>query len=502
MAITPLSNQIRLTGLTSGLDTEKIISDLTRIQRMKYDRMYQSKTQAEWKRDAYTDTNNILRKFRDEYASFLSAQNNLLSAGTYKNFQVDLASNPYLSVTATTNAREGAFSVEVLRLAHGDKLTSGAPVAGGDGFSATDVAKTAVESLTFKNGQAPSGDIAFSINGHDFSFKSTDSLKTIMDTVNASDAGVSMRYSQITDTFTLESTGSDPVTVTDAAGGFLAAVGLDGSSAPVHDTAQKAQIKINGVLLERDSNEFELDGISLKLTDVTSSAVNFNVKRDVKGAVDTIKSFVQAYNTLMDTLYGKLSEKKNYSYKPLTEEQRAAISESEATLWDEKAKSGLLRSDPALKNLTDSLRTAFSSTVEGVGGLSAIGLSGSAYRYQQPTHLELDEDKLRAALETDADNVYRLFASRSESGGRIDAAGSGFMVRVVDAIDRFTSETTEVSLKSLGRTITDWEDKMTAENTRLYALQESYYKKFAAMESAIAKMQSQTNALSGFFTQT
>ncbi|MDR0671701.1 MAG: flagellar filament capping protein FliD [Oscillospiraceae bacterium] len=501
MAISPLGNQIRLTGLTSGLDTDQIITDLMRTQRMKYDRMYQSKTQAEWKRDAYTDVNNALRKFRDEYASFLSS-NNLLSAGTYKNYQVDLASNPSLSVTTTANAREGVFSVEVLQLAHGDRLTSAAAVAGGDGFSAAAVANTAVESLSFQNGQAVSGDIAFTIGGRDFSFRSTDSLKTIMDTVNASDAGVTMRYSQITDTFTLEATGSGALAAADTTGGFLAAVGLDGGVNPVHDPAQKAQIKINGVSLERDSNEFELDGISLKLTGVTDSALTFGVKRDVQGTVDKIKDFVEAYNTLMDTLYGKLTEKKNYGYKPLTTEQRAELSESEAALWDEKAKSGLLHSDQSLRSLTDNLRTAFTSAVGDMGGLAAIGLSGSSYRYQQASHIEIDEEKLRAALEADADKVYQLFAARVESGGQIDTAKSGFVVRAVDAVDRFTSETTEVSLKSLASTITDWDNKMTAENTRLYNLQESYYKKFAAMETALAQLQSQTDALSSFFTST
>ncbi|MDR2670825.1 MAG: flagellar filament capping protein FliD [Oscillospiraceae bacterium] len=496
MAISPLGNQIRLTGLASGLDTDQIITDLMRTQQMKYDRMYQSKTQAEWKRDAYTDVNNALRKFRDEYASFLSSTNNLLSASTYKSYQVDLASNPYLSVTATTNARDGAFSVEVKQLAHGERLTSASKVTDGDGFSASAVANTAVESLPFKDGQISSGDITFKINDREFSFRSTDSLKTIMDTVNASDAGVTMRYSQITDAFTLEATGSDHLAVEDGPSGFLAAAGLNGTP----ENAQKAQIVINGVELERDSNEFELDGISFKLTGVTSDALNFSVKHDVQGVVDKIKSFAEAYNTLMDTLYEKLTEKKNYGYKPLTTEQRAELTESEAALWDTKAKSGLLHSDSSLQTLADSLRTAFTSAVGDLGGLSAIGLSSSSYRYQQASHLEIDEDKLRAALETDADKVYQLFAARTETGGRVDTAGSGFMVRVVDAVDRFTSETTEVSLKSLSRTISDWEDKMTAENTRLYNLQESYYKKFAAMEAALAQMQSQSSALSGLFT--
>lgn len=587
MAISALGNQIRLSGLISGMDTDQMVKDLMRVQQMKYTKMYQSKTLAEWKKDAYTEINNALRKFKDEYASFLSSKNNMMSSAAYKAFSVEMASNASLSVTATANAREGSYSVEVLQLARGATMTGEKATSGTNGLSASEVNNTAIENLkALKNGTV-SGEIQFTINGKDFTFQSTDSLKTIMDTVNSSGAGVTMSYSQITDKFTIETktTGAYDPSITEPAdpgafnfvydgayelpplmeepgdgatqaeldayeeyltavkayqddyqekhtaaqkeyitvysqyqkelqayrtnearkltvddtSGFLHAVGLTEDAKNNITAARSAELKINGTDIVRESNSFEIDGITLKLTKETTEPISFTVKRDTQQTIDLVKNFVSAYNNLMDSLYGKLTEKKNYGYSPLTTEQRNELTESEAKQWDEKAMSGLLKSDSTLRTLVDSLQSAFSSAVGGYGTLSSIGITGSAYKYQSASHLEVDEEKLRAALETDADKVFKMFTNRVEDEkGNVVKAQSGFITRMTDALDRFTSTTQNVNLKTLTDTISDWEKKMTAENARLYKLQESYYKKFTAMETALAKMQSQSNALAGF----
>ena len=53
----------------------------------------------------------------------------------------------------------------------------------------------------------------------------------------------------------------------------------------------------------------------------------------------------------MGDLTTKYYEKSYSAYPPLTEEQRAALTEDEAAKWDEKAKSGILRNDAAIGNL-------------------------------------------------------------------------------------------------------------------------------------------------------
>ena len=50
---------------SSGLDTEQIVSDLMRAERIPLDRVYQQKVLAEWKRSSYRDVNTKLLRLRN-----------------------------------------------------------------------------------------------------------------------------------------------------------------------------------------------------------------------------------------------------------------------------------------------------------------------------------------------------------------------------------------------------------------------------------------------------
>jgi len=491
----------RFSGLQSGIDTDTIVQNLMRAQQIKYNKMYQSKIRDQWKKEAYTEINNALRKFKDEYASFLGSSN-MMTSSVYKSYKVEMASNSYLSVAAGANSKEGNYAVEIHQLASGTTMTGDAASSDINGFTASQIAGTKIGSIsTFASSQTVSGAIQFKINGKTFNFTANDTMKTVMDSVNGSDAGVIMSYTQLTNAFVLETkatgsqVGANQLDVDDISG-FLGVIGL--GAATVTGPTQ-AELTINGTAVTRDSNSFEIDGINYKLTQPTGSAISFSVGHDAKTGVDSIKKLVSAYNELMTTLYGSLTEKKNYGYAPLTEEQRGDLTEKEADLWDKMAKAGILGRDSALQRLSDSLRGAFSNAIGGMGALSSIGISGGAYRAGQPSLIQIDEAKLLAALEQDPDKVFRMFTERVEdANGGVITSQSGLMLRLTAAMDTFTTTTRDSvgsSISSLDNSIRAWDDKMKAELTRLYNMQESYYKKFTALETALAKLQSQTNAL-------
>ncbi|MDR3208013.1 MAG: flagellar filament capping protein FliD [Oscillospiraceae bacterium] len=592
-----LTNMNRITGLQSGLDTDALIKNLMKAQQAKYDKMVSSKTRQEWKRDAYVDLNNTLRKFKDEYASFTNAKSNMTSVTAYKSYAVEMAANASLSATATANAREGTYTISVERLAKGAVVTGGPASININGFSASVIASTQIGKIaSFASGQTVDGEIRFSVNGTDFTFQSTDSLKKVMDTVSNSSAGVTMSYSQVTNAFTFETkavgayqglpeptepppftyvydgTEIEPpymappgdgatqpeldayaayqtqlgiyeadfaarraplfaayqadvnqynqdlaayradqthtVSLTDDTG-FLNAIGVDASQAAT--PGQTALLTVNGVSIERDGNEFELDGVTLKLTGLSGTPVSLTVKQDVQKSVDMVKSLVDAYNTLISDLFAKVIEKKNTGYAPLTSEQREELGETDAALWDAKAKAGLLGRDATLRTLVDSLQRAFADAVGDRGVLSGLGISGDIYRVSEAQKIVVDEEKLRQALTSDPDKVYHMFTDRVEdAAGRVNTQQSGLMTRLTAAMDAFVNEASGVNggkisaatgIVAINRDIDEWTEKIQAENTRLYNLQESYYKKFAAMETALAKMQSQTDALASFGLQ-
>ena len=45
-------NVLRLTGIASGFDTEQIIQDLMRVERLKVDRFYQQRQTLEWQKSS------------------------------------------------------------------------------------------------------------------------------------------------------------------------------------------------------------------------------------------------------------------------------------------------------------------------------------------------------------------------------------------------------------------------------------------------------------------
>ncbi|MBW9234462.1 flagellar filament capping protein FliD, partial [Leptospira santarosai] len=103
-------------------------------------------------------------------------------------------------------------------------------------------------------------------------------------------------------------------------------------------------------------------------------------------------------------------------FKPLSDEQRREMSEKEVELWEEKARSGLLRNDPILKSALQDLRRAFMDPVGGIASgninlLSQIGISTGTWN--EGGKLNINEDKLKEALTNKPDEVMELFTKKT-----------------------------------------------------------------------------------------
>ncbi|MDP2842190.1 MAG: flagellar cap protein FliD N-terminal domain-containing protein, partial [Acetobacterium sp.] len=105
-------------------------------------------------------------------------------------------------------------------------------------------------------------DFNFSINGKDFSFKSTDTLAAVMSKVNSSGAGVTMAYSSITDKISLTATetgSGENINIAQTTGNLMESMGLMGTGS--HKVyGQNAELEINGIAVVRSSNNIEVNG--------------------------------------------------------------------------------------------------------------------------------------------------------------------------------------------------------------------------------------------------
>ncbi len=386
----------------------------------------------------------------------------------------------------------------------------------------------------------------FQINGKDITIKKTDSITDIMKQINDSGAGVKVSYQEAADKFTFTSTekGASGVIEFDENskaimnnlfGMNITDADKDQNSKGETVYAKRGQdaivsVKYAGsdeiVNLRRDSNSFTVDGLTIgvkgtfgeydndgNLTNVqVDQAVEIDASVDVDKVYDTIKSFVESYNAIVDTVNKQLTTKHEKDYDPLTSEQKGELSDDEIEKWEEKAKEGLLYGDSDLRSLSMDLRVVVS------GGLltefEKIGISVSS-TYSDNGKLSIDESKLRGALQTDPESVQKLFTS--EAG--VDAEGkttyNGLATNLKKVMDKYVK--TMGSMDTKGILIRKAGSKSSAlsltENTyydqiksidkllenlkaRLKKEQDRYVSQFSTLETLIANMNSQSSYLS------
>ena len=344
----------------------------------------------------------------------------------------------------------------------------------------------------------------------DFTITKDDTLQTVMNKVNESELGVTMFYDSSTKKMSITrnetgkfNTAEDGVDIeiTEDTNGFMN--GILGFEASTDINGQNAIFTVNGLQTERSSNTFDMNGVTFTLKETFDAAVSFTVGNDTEAVMDNIKEFVTQYNELIEQINGKLNEQVNRSYQPLTDEEKEELSEKQIEKWEGLAKSGLLRRDPILMNVLSSMRMDFSSKVE-TGGefqmLSSIGIT-TTRDYLSGGKLEINEEKLREALDKDPDAVERLFRNSGEDGEK------GLVHRLADTVDvaiekirdqagRATSTNQQFSI---GKQMIDIDKSIERFETKLEMTERRYWNQFTAMERAIQRANEQSNYLMSQF---
>jgi flagellar hook-associated protein 2 len=361
------------------------------------------------------------------------------------------------------------------------------------------------------------------INGKKFTFKSTATIADVISTVNNdADANVTISYSQTNDTFSVSaknggSTGKVDITESESGKSGLAEAlfGKKGHDYTITD-GENARLKVsfdgnpaNAVDIVRSDNKFTLDGVNFELLGKTDNTVSSNtpIKFIIDNKTDDlyakIKGFVDDYNALIDLANGKTEETKptDGTYAPLTEAQKAEMTESEITTWETKAKKGLLNNDSILQSLSLDLRHSMTDQVESLkSSLYQVGIATKANDYSAKGKLTIDETALKNALNNDPEKVSQLFTGKdgiaSRMQGVIDkniktSGGDGILVAKAGI-----ANSTKVDQSSITRSIKEYETQIKKFKTMLATQQEQYYAKFTKLEQYLSTMNSQASVFS------
>ena len=522
----------RLFGLASGLDTEALVKSLMRLEQMKLNRELRAKTTMQWRQDALTKVATDLRSFKNTFLTTLGADG-MLTSNTYTAFKVELsgAKKDAVSVSANSEAAAGQITInKITQLAAGATAQSAGRISA-NGQQLAEGNNVRLGDLQFANDLFGVGnDISFAINGETFTFDKNTTLQQMLTTVNNSAAGITMSYSRLSDGFTIttkESGAAKQLAIQNIRGNAFGAAGAFGIGEYTGAAALKGQnavAYINGFRVERGGNTFRIDGIQYTLNYTTgtesqaeidagrldpadpvndpANAITALLTKDIDSAFNKIKSFIDGYNTLVKKLNDMLSEKKDSKYFALTEEEKAEMTDKQIEQWEAFAKSGLLRNDRDIQKLLDNMRAAFYGTIEGVGlspqqiGLRTGSLLGGDGKIMTGDKgaIVIDESTLRAALERDSDTVMRVFMNSADSMTGAPAE-RGLIYRLSGAIDNYVRGAQDIALDSLNRSMSRLNDKIVLMEKRVRQVEERYYRQYAALEEAMAKMTSQTNWL-------
>ena len=360
------------------------------------------------------------------------------------------------------------------------------------------------------------GNFTLTINGEEIEINKSDTLDTALQKIENSAAGVTLSYSFFSDTFTLESktTGEGSIDF-DAGGNFFNALKI--TSAGI-DEGQNVIFTIDGSDdASRSSNTFTADGVTYTAQETGTATVTTSV--DTEEIYSTVESFVEDYNTFIEEINAKLGEERFRDYPPLTDEQKAEMSEREIELWEEKAQSGLLRNEPTLERMLRNMRSALYETV-GDLHLSDIGIrTSSDYRDRGKLVLQGDGSELRAAIEENPSKVEDIFTRRSQIDYSPDLTAeersqryeeSGLAHRLSDIINdnirttRDDSGRKGVLLERAGiegditqynnyydRQIREVDSRILRAEEMLQRREEQYYQQFISLERALQQLHAQ-----------
>ncbi|RJE85639.1 flagellar cap protein FliD [Paenibacillus sp. 1011MAR3C5] len=496
---------MRISGFASGFDIDAMVKQLMTAHRAPLEKLQQKTTRIEWQQEAYRSISTTFVDFRNNKLSTFGQSSSIDAK------KADITGNASaVSATVTGASTNSSLSVEVT------KLAKAASVQFNTGIAGDNASKTLGE---LDGWSTSSGTVT--VNGVPIQFnKSTDTIQSLVKKINDNkEAKVTALYDSTSGkvSITANATGEGDVVL---GGDFSAAANLITGVDP--KAGENATAIVNGLQMSSQTNQITVNGTTIQLKQLsgTGGASTITVGTNTDKILDTIKNFVSEYNKVLEQVNTKLGEERYRKFDPLTEEQKEAMSDKQVELWEEKARSGLLRNDSILSQTVSNLRMAATS---GFGdpadkfNIQTIGITTGKWFEGGKLVIE-NEQALRDAIEADPEKIMSLFTAKSAEEpaagySKVNNPNTGVFTRMSDILmdslkqlsDRAgTSQTSTSSTGSflenslLGTQKRDLNSRMADLNRRLTMLETQYYKQFTAMETAINRYNSQAGSLGSF----
>ncbi|MCM1231526.1 MAG: flagellar filament capping protein FliD [Butyrivibrio sp.] len=534
---------MRLSGLMSGMDTESIVQQLVEAKSTKVTKVKNDKTKLEWKQEIWKGLNSKLKTLQ-------SKLNDLRFSSGYTKKTTKVSNENAVSVLTSDNAVNGVQELEIHQLAKTAYMTGGT-VSLKEGISGAAVSNDTIMGnlLDFNEGETKSLMVTIG-SGDDAKTSGIDitSTTTVSDVltqlknaglnanfdaaqkrfyISAKESGTAGNFEIQSATRVLNGTGEpgdelkweyEPAPDNGVLGALGLSVGkvIDGENtsdglggAATMIKGQDAKITLNGVEYTNSHNSFEINGLTITANSKTNDGekITLTTQQDTDGIYDKIKDFLKTYNEVineMDKLYNADAAK---DYEPLSDEEKSTMSDTEVEKYEQKIKDSLLRRDSSISAVSSELKKIMMSgfTVNGktmvlanfgietLDYFSAPDNERNAYHiYGDPDDSSFADktDKLKAMIASDPDSVVSFFSQLTQSLYTK-------MNEQSQSIEGYRSFGSFYDDKKMKSDFDDYKKKVKEQEDKLADYEDKWYAKFAAMETAMAKMQQNASAITG-----
>ena len=374
----------------SGLDTDALVEAAIAQKTARADTIDARVEVNEAKISAYESLQDLGEAVADALSSLKSATySSLGSSNAFDEKSASLTASDgstatdYLAVDVDSEASIGEYELTVTQLAKAMKVA--APAAD----SSTALGLSGTFTIGLEGGATASVKVTQDMTLEDIS----DALSDVSGTTGVNATLIKVADSSYRLVLTADDTDVAIVTATTLGDDILASIGLtdeDGAFTDIIQAAQPAIITVDGVVINRASNELTdvIPGVSLSLESATEGAtITLAITPDYSSVKTAVTDFITAYNALRDFI--------------ATQQEV----EADGTV----AEDAVLFGDSTLRAMGSSLSALIGATGEGdIASLFDLGIT-----MDESNHLVLsDETALNNAILSDADAFQALFETQ------------------------------------------------------------------------------------------
>lgn len=503
-----MSDRLRMTGLASGMDTQSIVEQLVEVKSYKKTDLKNEQTKLGWKQEAWKDLNKKM------YSFYTNKLGEMRFESFFNKKSASIVDSSIAKVSAEGSAVNGTQSLAVKQLAKTHYITSKEY---GNNITGQSTVAEAIPGMEIPK--------KLSVNGKTIEITDKTTMNELAE--GFASAGLNASFDNSTHRLFISAKESGEAgrfeikqldgegNAVDAAD-LLETMGLSEAGGASVIEGQDAKVILNNAEFTSNTNNFNINGLSITATKVSEKlsddpskndyvTTNVSVDTDVDGIYDAIKDFFKEYNELINEMSRLYNADSARDYKVLSEEEKDAMSDEEVEKWEKTIKDSLLRRDDNLGTALEMFKTGMLASYDIKGttfslssfGMGAISYFEAADNEKYAIHIDGDKDdsntasqkdKLRNAIANDLDSVKSFFSKMS---GDLYKTMTKQM-----ASTEYRSVYSMYDDKALQSEYDKYTKDIAKEEEKLSDYEDKWYDKFSKMESAMEKVNSKSTAIS------